>query len=410
LSGCVDETPGGADQPKAGDTEIISEEPIEGIFNPILEYGKTYFNGIWYNYTKIRYIKDNVTYNTAFIESIIDSFDWVKNNTVLNSTILCWWDYGGMIEGYCEREAIAVYPSISLLDSIGDYGVLDEEEKERYIEEHNFSDNGTNKEIADVLTAENFSNSEVQDIIKKYNVSYIFTRSYDKKLAGIFLSAADKNLDDYFTDCDDKGIYCYGGTPTDKTNKTLIYKMWESEPDIPGLNLLYHFAFYGNNDPDINTNIVRVFSVVDFFSYASFSEAVSRLDTPTKVINYMNSYFNFTFHDGCVSYALEEFYELKEGDCKDYATFFSYVLDYHGFDADIVTFTFYEDDGTRNGHVVTLFNDSDGVLKYQSNGDIFGPVTSVSDLLEQEKIRLNVAIMGSYLVLDPGSTYCCSPD
>jgi hypothetical protein len=260
ISGCVEESEKKI-EPKDGDEEIFSEEAIEGKYDPILESGKIYINGTWHNYTAIRYKKDGIDYKAGYLDHIIHPFDWLKNYTENDSTILCWWDYGGMIEGYSDREAIAVYPPLSLLDTIGMYNEFDEEGKERYITEHDFSEEGKIKDIASVLTAENFSNESVQDIIEKYNVSYIFTRSYDKKLAGIFLSAAGKEISEYFTDCEDKGPYCFRGTPTDKLNETLIYKMWEAEPDIPGLIMRYSNPFMGSNDPNINTNIVRIFSI-----------------------------------------------------------------------------------------------------------------------------------------------------
>jgi len=260
VSGCVEESEKKA-QPRDGDEKIFSEKSIEGIYNPVIESGKVYINGNWHNYTLIRYKKDGIDYKTAYLDHVIHPFDWLKNNTEKDSTILCWWDYGGMIEGYSEREAIAVYPPLSLLDTIGMYNEFDKQGKERYVSEHDFSEEEKIKEIALFLTAENFSNESVQNIIEKYNVSYIFTRSYDKKLAGIFLYAAVKDLSNYFIDCEEKGHYCYGGTPTDLANQTLIYKMWADEPQIPGLILRYSNTISGSNDPDINTNIVRIFSI-----------------------------------------------------------------------------------------------------------------------------------------------------
>ncbi len=145
-------------------------------------------------------------------------------------------------------------------------------------------------------------------------------------------------------------------------------------------------------------------------SYATFDEAVVGLDTPSKVLSYMRSNFTFVFHDGCISYAPEEFFSLRAGDCKDYATFFSYILAQHGFYAEIVTFTWYDQGGQRNGHVVTIYRDTDGALRYQSNDDRLGPVDSVDDLLSQEASRLNASRMGGHRVLPAGTTNVCSPD
>jgi hypothetical protein len=145
-------------------------------------------------------------------------------------------------------------------------------------------------------------------------------------------------------------------------------------------------------------------------SYATFDEAVAGLDTPSRVLSYMRSNVTFVFHDGCISYAPAEFFSLRAGDCKDYATFFSYILAQHGFYAEIVTFAWYDQGGQRNGHVVTIYSDTDGVLRYQSNDDQLGPVDSVDDLLNKEAARLNASRMGGHRVVTAGSTNCCSPE
>lgn len=260
ISGCVDDKNSDKNQSEEeyqeGDKEIISQEPLEGLYNPVIIYGKMYLNQDWINYTNLRYTKDEETYETAYMEHMTNSFDYIKNYTEADCTVLSWWDYGGMIEGYSERESIAVYPSLSLLDTIGSYNTLDEEGKERYIEENNWSDESILKEVSIVLTAENISNDTVKEIIEKYNVSYIFTRAYDKQLTGIFLETAEKDPAEYFTDCEDKNKYCYGGTPTDKANNTLVYKMWEDNPNINGLILKYSQL----ESEDYNI-VVRIFKV-----------------------------------------------------------------------------------------------------------------------------------------------------
>lgn len=240
LSGCVNEDTNEEDlEPKDGDKKNIREKSLNGTYNPKLIYGKIYIDGEWVNYTHLGYTKDGFYYETAFIDYALHAFNWMKNNTDEDSTVLSWWDYGGTIEGYSEREAIAVYPPLSLLDTIAMYSSFNEEGKKRYIEENEWSDNDTIKEIATVLTTDNLSNETVQNIVDKYNVKYIFTRYYDKQLAGIFLSAAGKNPTDYFTPTENSNKYCYGGIPKDKANETLIYRMWEKNPDIPRLTFKY---------------------------------------------------------------------------------------------------------------------------------------------------------------------------
>ena len=139
-----------------------------------------------------------------------------------------------------------------------------------------------------------------------------------------------------------------------------------------------------------------------------FAAVIERLDTPEKAAEYTSSRFTFTYHDGCISYTPEEFFSLGTGDCKDFATFLSYVLDEHGYDAKIVAFKYYLD-GKRYGHVVTLFSDTDGTLKYATTPDIrvFHNVTSVDDLLSKECARLGAPEIANYIVQPAGSLDCC---
>lgn len=139
-----------------------------------------------------------------------------------------------------------------------------------------------------------------------------------------------------------------------------------------------------------------------------FSSVVEVLDTAKKMAHYAQNQFTFTFHTGCISYSPEEFFRLKEGDCKDFATFLSYVLDYHGYDAQLVTFSFYKE-GERNGHVITLFTDTDGTMKYITTPDVtvFREVSSFDDLLKKECQRLGVPTIAEHRVLPAGSVDCC---
>lgn len=142
--------------------------------------------------------------------------------------------------------------------------------------------------------------------------------------------------------------------------------------------------------------------------HEDFATVVERLNTPVKAAQYANDMFTFTYHDGCISYPPEEFFRLREGDCKDYATFLSYVLAHHGYDAQIVAFSYYTD-GKRHGHVVTLFTDTDGTMKYATTPDvsIFWNVSSVEDLLSKECSRLDAPSIAQHRVLPAGSVDCC---
>ena len=145
-------------------------------------------------------------------------------------------------------------------------------------------------------------------------------------------------------------------------------------------------------------------------SSPTFSAIVAQLDTPQKISNFLENEFVFTFHDGCISYWPEEFYNHKNGDCKDYATFSSYVLAQHGYRPEIISFSWYGQDGTRYGHVVVIYQNTDGTLQYMSNGEIMEKVSSIFDLLEKEKVRTNASRIGGYIVLPSGTKIVCSRD
>jgi hypothetical protein len=266
FSGCIEESNENKNQqdqnPKDGDIKYSTEEVIGGKYNTKMKHGEIFLNNKWHNFTNIEYNKDNTNYETAYIEHFFEVFMWIRNNTPDYATFLNWWDYGGMIEGIGERESIAVYPSLSLIHSIGSYDIMDEEGKKRYIREHEFTDNKTIKDIANVLTADNISEESIQNILEIYDIDYILTRSYDLWISNIFFSVTDKNFDDYFIDYEPYYNLWKGGTPTENANNTLIYRMWSEEVNISELDLIYEFNAGGSNDPNVNSMIIRIFKII----------------------------------------------------------------------------------------------------------------------------------------------------
>jgi hypothetical protein len=139
---------------------------------------------------------------------------------------------------------------------------------------------------------------------------------------------------------------------------------------------------------------------------SNFTAVVDQLDTPEKALQYMRDTFIFATHyPGLRSYPPEEFFRIKKGDCKDYATFFSYVLAQHGYYAEIVSIKY-----SGSGHSVTIFRDDDGQLKYQSSDKMngFRNVSSLEDLLKKEEYRSNTGPAVRYKVLPPGSVNMCT--
>lgn len=248
LSGCVEE-PG----PKDGDKRVISTEYTGGDYNASILYEEVYEDGKWSNCTEIRYTKNGREYIDYFKLSMRDALDWIKSNTNENATILCWWDYGGMIIGYCERNAIARFASLALKDTLHPFaaGWFDEERKNKFIEENEWASNETIEDIANILTTTNFTSNETKQIIEKYNTNYILTDRYDFFIAKVFFATVSKNADEYIID----------KMPTEKGNETLIFKMWDYSPEISGLKMVYEnypWEQFSSNDYDN----IRIFEIV----------------------------------------------------------------------------------------------------------------------------------------------------
>ena len=143
-------------------------------------------------------------------------------------------------------------------------------------------------------------------------------------------------------------------------------------------------------------------------SATNFTSVIEGLDTPEKVTEYADARFTFTYHDGCISYPPEEFFRVQEGDCKDYATFLSYVMAHHGYDTQIVAFKYFKDD-KRYGHVVTLFKENDGSMYYVTTPVVstMRAVTSIDDLLKKECSRLGIPTIANYTIVPAGSVDTC---
>lgn len=190
----------------------------------------------------INYTKEDHTYSCGFKPYLRNALNWTKENTSENCTILCWWDYGCMIEGYAERNAIAISPSPSLRDTIAPWGTFNEDEKENYIEKlGGWTSNETQVDIATMLTSPNITSAEIQELLHAYNISYIFTDPYDKQIACIMFYALNTTLDlpasTFFQDCAESAA---------KEN-SLIYQMWNETVNIPGLSLVYEDLPAGYN-------------------------------------------------------------------------------------------------------------------------------------------------------------------
>ncbi|OGS39836.1 MAG: hypothetical protein A3K77_03160 [Euryarchaeota archaeon RBG_13_31_8] len=250
FTGCTEQNPY-----KNFDKRLINTEFLGGKYNLSILYLKNYYDGTWADWTQINYTKNGNKYIGVYAPFMREALDWIKTNTSENCSVLCWWDYGHMVEGFAERNAIATSPSISLEWSMAGYQSMDEEHRQKMIEEvGGWSTNETHEDIAAVLTTNDFQSNETQDIIEKYNVSYILTRSYDKYLYDIFFKTAGKDTDLYVANQDG-----YELTLTEKGEQTLIFQLWKDNYMIPGLELVYNYVSTDISSNNISN--VRIFKV-----------------------------------------------------------------------------------------------------------------------------------------------------
>lgn len=168
-------------------------------------------------------------------------------------------------------------------------------------------------------------------------------------------------------------------------NKNQQSKVKEKEDDDPLISMI------SGTTSSVTGSHASTFSFPSF-SFSSFgttstapayttdsSVLQSELNTPETTIAYMNSYFTYSNHDGSTPYDPATFNSLRSGDCKDYATFFGWALEDDGWEVHTIDYQY----GSSSGHVISLFQGSDGKWYAQSNSTMVGPISSTEDAISQ---------------------------
>jgi len=161
---------------------LLPEKPEE-----VEEIGEKYNTVI--NYWKdgqitIEYTDETGKHSEDFMVNMKDSLIWIKANTPEDSVFLCWWDYGHMIKGYAERNAVIRNPSEEILESVAD----PEEIKE--FDPH--------ERVVDVATALSTTDpNETLQIMQKYGASYILIQKDDSMKASWIFWAAGLDPTEY---------------------------------------------------------------------------------------------------------------------------------------------------------------------------------------------------------------------
>jgi asparagine N-glycosylation enzyme membrane subunit Stt3 len=253
FSGCTQQSPSTektATTLHEEDLRLSSMDLVGGKYKTCILKEEVFKDGNWsdtYRYS-IVYEKNNEKFIGFYDPHLRPALELIKNNLSEDATILCWWRYGHMIEGYSEKTAIATFPSKNTTDDWKKY-LLDA----RWSRDFSFkwASNETIMDITKMLTTTNISSKETRALIEKYNVDYILTFG-DKFCAEnyyILESLGPSILESEFMKKIGENKYTW----TDKVNETLIFKMWDDGyylndttgklslrmPNIYGLKLLF---------------------------------------------------------------------------------------------------------------------------------------------------------------------------
>ncbi len=187
--------------------------------------GGRYNGSLWsythgdYETTCIHFTVDEKTYiGYRWDKSCIPALNWIKNGTPKDAKFLCWWDYGGMIMGYTQREVVAYAASKKLKEVVGRWDVEGWEEKKLPL---------SDEIITDVSTALITNDSAwTKEFMEKYNAEYVFVTRWDVE-EGIFCAI---NIGAYGTEKVHVGSDVY--------YKTILVRMW-SEDSLQGFEKVY---------------------------------------------------------------------------------------------------------------------------------------------------------------------------
>ena len=136
--------------------------------------------------------------------------------------------------------------------------------------------------------------------------------------------------------------------------------------------------------PSTGTAAAPVIPFQEIEGTAEFRETVSSLDNPEKLSQWMienikgESYYEKEKESGA-SYTSppEETFETRIGNCRVFAVFACYILEYHGYEAEILSIKVASDESMN--HVVCAYR-SDGSLYVINNGRMEGPYQNYEDI------------------------------
>ncbi|MBI2675031.1 MAG: hypothetical protein HYX24_01125 [Candidatus Aenigmarchaeota archaeon] len=122
----------------------------------------------------IEYTSDGRKYRYIFFPELIETLEWLRNNTLPGDVVTSWWDYGHTIRGYSDRKALAYAPSKSILFSVAEYsrtGKWDSVAAGDLEEDSRISD------LAAIFSTSDYP--KARQIMQKYGSRYVLVGAFD---------------------------------------------------------------------------------------------------------------------------------------------------------------------------------------------------------------------------------------
>ncbi len=91
----------------------------------------------------------------------------------------------------------------------------------------------------------------------------------------------------------------------------------------------------------------------------NFKDALSKLETPQQLIDYLNYNFYIVAREDIIPYSPDVFLQSKTGSHGDFANFIAKFLDQKGYETALVRFKTLKE-GRSDFHTVVVFRDKDG--------------------------------------------------
>ena len=170
------------------------------------------------------------------------------------------------------------------------------------------------------------------------------------------------------------------------------------------LSLIGYFLFFSNSrkTPDVAINNIGTkdqdsgdIQNIENLVLKTSQEAIEKLNTPQKLISFLNKNFTIQERDGYKAYDPDEFLLQKKGSSHDLAVFCAYILSKNEYEAGVIRFNYLSEDGEKESRSVTVFRDVD-LPKYitvtNEGIKMFHYGWSFEDLCLAEEKRLNIQI------------------